>query len=77
LDLNIRGPGYFRQGILQKKTLNIDDNLGMGWGMCIGICPENPGALWLEDKRTGEVIWDGVGMVRSFKKKDVGGYSLA
>jgi dihydropyrimidine dehydrogenase (NAD+) subunit PreA len=61
----------------EKKTLNIDEDLCMGCGMCIGICPENPGALWLEDKRTGEVVWDGVGMVKSFKKKDVGGYSLA
>ncbi len=61
----------------EKKTLNIDEKLCMGCGMCIGICPENPGALWLEDKRTGEIVWDGEGMVKSFKKKEVGGYSLA
>jgi dihydroorotate dehydrogenase/ferredoxin len=61
----------------EKETLNINDNLCMGCGMCIGICPNNPGALWLQDKRTGEIVWDGVGMVKSFKKKDLGGYSLA
>lgn len=60
----------------ERKTLNINDKLCMGCGMCVGICPNNPGALWLEDKRTGEVVWDGVGMVKSFKKKETGGHSL-
>ena len=60
----------------ERKTLNINDDLCIGCGMCIGVCPENPGALWLEDKRTGEVVWDGRGTVKSFKKKGEGGYSL-
>ena len=57
----------------EKKTVEFNHDVCIGCGMCIGVCPENPGALWLEDKRTNEVVWDGVGMVKSFKK---GGFIL-
>ncbi len=58
-----------------KKKLNINDILCMGCGICVGKCPQNPGVIWLEDKRTGEMVWDGAGMVKTFKKKETGGYS--
>jgi dihydroorotate dehydrogenase (NAD+) catalytic subunit len=59
-----------------KKVVNLDDTLCNGCGMCVGMCPENPGTFYLEDKRSGERVWDNVGMVSSFKKKSLGGYSL-
>lgn len=59
-----------------KKMVNLRDETCNGCGMCVGLCPENPGTLYLEDKRTGERIWDTVGMSDAFKKKELGGFSL-
>ncbi len=61
---------------LDKQVVNLRDETCNGCGMCVGLCPENPGTLYLEDKRTGERIWDAVGLSEGFKKKAVGGYSL-
>ncbi len=60
----------------EKKVVNLDEKLCTGCGMCVGICPENPGTFYLEDTRTGERIWDNVGMAVSFKKRQTGGYAL-
>ncbi len=60
-----------------KKLVNLDTSHCTGCGMCVGMCPENPGTLYLEDKRTGDRIWDTVGMSDAFKKKAAGGYDVA
>ena len=60
----------------EQKVVNLDEQTCNGCGMCVGLCPENPGTLFLVDKRSGERVWENVGMVETFKKKATGGYAL-
>jgi heterodisulfide reductase subunit A-like polyferredoxin len=58
------------------KVVKLDETTCNACGMCVGLCPENPGTLYLVDKRNGERVWENAGMVASFKKKAQGGYVL-
>ncbi len=58
-----------------QKLVRLDEKTCNGCGMCVGLCPENPGTLYLEDVRTGERIWEAVGLSEMFKKRATGGYS--
>jgi|GEM_PF-639147 len=60
-----------------EKQVKLDTTRCIGCGMCVGMCPENPGTLYLEDQRSGVRIWDAVGMSDAFKKKASGGYDAA
>jgi MinD superfamily P-loop ATPase len=48
------------------QTLEIDEDSCWGCGYCVGICPE-ANTLWLENKKTGEVVWDNQGLAKSLR----------
>jgi dihydropyrimidine dehydrogenase (NAD+) subunit PreA len=51
----------------EKNRLLIDEERCWSCGACIGVCPT--GALVLADRTTGELVWDGEGTARPFRRE--------